>query len=88
VASIDFYEIVNVLTSPHAVKLGVQGGRGVVVGVAGDGDEKSYAVLIGSKTFMLGESDLARTGERVTREAIYGGESTRVFPERYPNAEP
>jgi hypothetical protein len=88
VASIDFYEIVDVLTSPHTVTLGVQGGRGVVVGMADDGDEKSYAILIGSRTFMLGETDLARTGERVNREAIYGGESIRVLPERYPDAEP
>jgi Immunity protein 31 len=86
-ADIDFYEIVDVLASPRAVTLGIHDSRGVVVGVAGDGDEKSYAILVGSRTFMLDESDLARTGERVPREAIYGGESTRVFPERYPDVE-
>ncbi len=33
---------------------------------------------------MLGSSDLAPTGERVDREAIYAGEAVEVHPERYP----
>jgi hypothetical protein len=87
VAKIDFYEIVEVLISSRAAELGVQGSRGIVVGVD-DGDEESYAILIGSRTFMLGETDLTRTGERVNRETIYDGESIQVHPEHHPNAEP
>jgi hypothetical protein len=61
--------------------------RGVVVGISGEANERSYAVLIGDRTFMLDPSDLAPTAESVDREAIYGGETLSVSPERYPDNE-
>jgi Immunity protein 31 len=87
VSDIGFYEIVKVLSSADAVALGVDNARGVVVGISGETNERKYAVLIGERTFMLDPSDLVRTGESVDREAIYGGETIRVSPERYPDKE-
>jgi Immunity protein 31 len=87
VSDIGFYEIVNVLSSADAVALGVGNARGVVVGISGEANERKYAVLIGERTFMLDPSDLVRTGESVDREAIYGGETMQVSPERYPDKE-
>jgi hypothetical protein len=84
---IAFYEVVEVLNSPNAVALGVGNARGVVVGISGEANERTYAVLVGNRTFMLDPLDLAPTGESVDREAIYGGETIRVSPERYPNNE-
>jgi hypothetical protein len=84
---IGFYEIVNVLSSADAAALGVSNARGVVVGISGEANERQYAVLIGDRTFMLSPSDLVRTGEHVDRQAIYGGETIRVSPERYPDKE-
>lgn len=84
---ITFYEIVEVLCSPNAMALGVDNTRGVVVGVSGEESERMYAVLVGDRTFMLAPSDLVPTGESVDREAIYGGETIRVSPERYPDDE-
>jgi hypothetical protein len=63
--------------------LGIRSGRGIIVGISGEGSDRTYAVLIGDRTFMLHASDLIRTGERVDREAVYGGETIRVSPERY-----
>jgi hypothetical protein len=82
-SDIDFYEIVAVLRTEHAVALGVGNARGLVVGVSEEAAERNYAVLIGDRTFMLRSSDLVRTGERVDREAIYGGEALEVLPGRY-----
>jgi hypothetical protein len=84
---IAFYEVVEVLSSPSAVALGVGNARGIVVGMSGQAGERTYAVLVGDRTFMLNPSDLAPTGESVDREAIYGGETIRVSPERYLNNE-
>ena len=87
-SEIGFYEVVAVQNSAAAVALGTGGTRGVVVGISGEaGEEKTYAVLIGDRTYMLSPADLVRTGESVDREAIYGGETTRVSPERYPDDE-
>jgi hypothetical protein len=88
VSDIDFYEVVTVLTGPDATATGVSGSRGIVVGVSGTADDESYAVLIDGRTVMLGRSELARTGERVDREAIYGGETIQVSPQRYVHHEP
>lgn len=84
-SAIAFYEIVAVLRTERAVALGVDDARGVVVGVSEEAGEPAYAVLVGDRTFMLGSADLARTGERVDREAVYGGEVVEVLPERYPD---
>lgn len=87
-SDIGFYEVVGVPSNAAAAALGVAGTRGVVVGISGeDGEEKMYAVLIGDRTYMLGPADLVRTGESVDREAIYGGETISVSPERYPDNE-
>jgi hypothetical protein len=80
---IAFYEVVDILSSPNAVALGVGNARGVVVGIAGEANERTYAVLVGDRTFMLDPSDLVPTGESVDRKAIYGGETIKVSPERY-----
>ncbi len=82
-SDIDFYEIVDVLASPDAMALEVSNSRGIIVGISNEPDGKRYAVLIGNRTFMLDASDLVRTGERVDRETIYGGETIQVRPERY-----
>ena len=84
---IAFYEVVEVLSSANAVALGVGNTRGVVVGISGEANERTYAVLVGDRTFMLDPSDLSPTGESVDREAIYGGEIISISPERYPNNE-
>jgi hypothetical protein len=82
-SAINFYEIVNILTNARTTEFGVDQKRGIVVGISEDGDKKLYAVLVEDMTYMLGGSDMARTGESVTRESLYDGSSLRVSPERY-----
>lgn len=85
---IAFYEVVDVLSSHNARALGVANVRGVVVGISGEENERTYAVHIGDRTVMLDPSDLIPTGESVDREALYDGETVPIAPERYPDTEP
>jgi hypothetical protein len=83
VTDFDFFEIVEVAPSARITHLGVGANRGIILGVAGDGDSKQYAVLVGAETFVFEGADLVRTGQRVNREAVYGEETVSVPPERY-----
>lgn len=83
-SEICFYEIVDVLASGHTAGLGIANARGIVVGMAEEAGKKTFAVLVADRTFSVEETDLSSTGERVEREAIYGGETVRVQPEQYP----
>ncbi|MGC0416131.1 hypothetical protein [Embleya sp. AB8] len=80
---IDFFDVVAVLNTEAAVRLGVAGTRGVVLGGSEAADGWMYAVHVGEETVMLGQADLVRTGETVERESIYGGETVRVPPQPY-----
>lgn len=80
---IDFYQVVEIQSSPATERLGVDSTHGVVVGISAGETERTYAVLVGQQTFMISPSDLVPTGESVTREAIYSGERVEVAPEKY-----
>jgi hypothetical protein len=82
---IAFYEIVRIPGGPNAVVLGVENAHGVIVGISGEADERTYAVLIEGRTSMLDPSDFAPTGQSVDREAVYGGETIKVSPASYPS---
>ncbi|MDT0346037.1 Imm31 family immunity protein [Streptomyces litchfieldiae] len=73
----DFYDVVDVLRTTCAAALGVGGARGVVLGISEGENGRMYAVFIGDTAYMLSPSDLVPTGERVDREAIYGGSAPR-----------
>jgi hypothetical protein len=80
---IKFYEVVKILTNTRTLGFEVDRKRGIVVGISEDGDNKLYAVLVEDSTYMLDGSDLAQTGEFVSRESLYDGSDVRVSPERY-----
>jgi hypothetical protein len=82
---IEFYDVVLIKASDKAIALGVANLEGVVVGKSGEQGQMSYAVLVGDRTYMIDAPDLDRTGERVSRSSVYGGESIRVDPQRYEN---
>jgi Immunity protein 31 len=73
----DFYDVVLVVHTEMARRLGVSGADGVVLGKA-EGTTVTYAVLIGHQTFSLSSADLVAIGRRVSREDIYGGAQIRV----------
>lgn len=83
----NFFEIVEVLETTHAAALGVSGTRGVVLGISEGENETRYGVLIGDESYMLAVEDMRHTGESVSPESIYSGESIRVPPEHYPEDE-
>jgi hypothetical protein len=82
-SGIEFYDIVRILPTDAAMSLGVADALGIVVGISGEVGREAYAILVSGRTFMVESTDLARTGDRVRREAVYGGESIRVPAERY-----
>jgi hypothetical protein len=70
---LDFYEVVQIRETPTARDLHVAHEVGVVVGKAAEGKAVSYAVLIGDETYSLDRSDLRPTGNKLTRQELYGG---------------
>jgi hypothetical protein len=89
VTSPTFYDVVVIHPTEATKRLGINGRRGVVVGVAepeAEGESRGFAVAIGGETYMVMDGDLSATGDRVEREAIYDGTSLRVTVEGEPAA--
>jgi hypothetical protein len=80
---IAFYEVVRILPSSAATSMGLSNSLGIILGMSVELGVKTYAVLVGSTTFMLSGSDLEQTGERVDRETVYGDQRIQVLPEDY-----
>lgn len=79
-----FYDIVVVRRSAATERLGIDGKRGVVIGISEPekaGDAMGFAVAVGAETYMVQEDDLSLTSDRVDRKAIYDGSSLRVTVE-------
>ena len=77
-----YYSVVRILPSDETAALRIDGHAGVVLGVTDSGEHVEYAVLIRDESFMVNSRDLAPTGEVLSRDAIYGGSSVRVQPQR------
>ena len=81
-----WYSVVRILPAARTAAAGVDGREGVIVGVSESGSHVEYGVLVGGEVWMVDGSDVAPTGEVLSRDALYDGSSVRVAPQRYPDA--
>lgn len=79
----EFYEVVNIIDNAETRRLGVSNKRGVIVGISTTAGTGYYAVSVDCGAVMLYGKSLERTGQRLSREDLYSGESITVAPERY-----
>ena len=82
---LSYYSVVNVLRSSSTAALGIDGLTGVVVGISESGSNVEYAVLVGEEVCMVNSSDVSPTGEVIGRSDLYGGNTLKVDPQRYPS---
>jgi hypothetical protein len=78
-----YYAVVNVLRSARTEALGVRGCTGVVLGISDSGSQLEYGILIGEEVYVVDSSDVAPTGEILSREEFYDGTSISVKAQRY-----
>jgi Immunity protein 31 len=78
-----YYAVVNVLRSARTEALGVSGCTGVVLGISDSGSQLEYGILIGEEVYVVDSSDVAPTGEILSREEFYDGTSISVKAQRY-----
>lgn len=92
---LEFYEIVEVLDNETTRQKGLAGQRGIVIGLAphllgieddpppGEPEDELYGIYFEEEARSLRRRDLAPTGEKVKREAVYDGTSIRVPAQDY-----
>lgn len=83
-SEIPLYAVVTVVDNEHTRKLGINGRRGIVVGTSDrdDGTLSAYAVQLDygepDEGWVIAPENVVPTGEQLTREDLYTGESIRV----------
>lgn len=81
-----YYSVVRILRTGRTAALGIDGREGVIVGVSQSGPRVEYGVMVGGEVCMAGGSDVAATGEVLSRDALYDGSSVEADPQSYPAA--
>ena len=84
---LSYYSVVRILRTGRTAALGIDGRVGVITGISQSGSHVEYGVLVGGEVCMVDSSDVAPTGEVLSRGALYDGSSVRAEPQRYPGSE-
>jgi hypothetical protein len=78
-----YYAVVNILRSARTEALGISGCSGAILGISESGSQLEYGILIGEEVYMVDSSDVAPTGDILSREDFYDGTSISVEAQRY-----